>query len=202
MAVANGAGKVPNNPDAGLTDAQRAAEVAATHAANDQFLRNFVAQHGNPHSLPVIRVGTWAAPPPTLAAAASRAQTIVHGTVQDVTFVPNPSGGLPIATAHVQVLETIKGQASQVISVGQLGGPVAQKTGGALAELDSDELVLPGDEVVLLLQPTGSSGVSRTVLGGGVYFVRNGVVTGESSEQYKLNGGSVQKLLDALRAAG
>ena len=194
-------GKAAPNPEAGLTDSQREAIHAAAHARNAAYLANFVAQHRDPHSLPVVWVDDWAAPPPTLQAAARAAQVIVLGQVLGVDFAENPSGGLPIATTRVQVARAIKGQAPSVVSVTQLGGPVAQAQGGALAELSSDELVLPGDQVVLLLTRPSAGGPLRTVTGGGVYFIRGGVIAGESGEFYKVTGQSADQFIAELTTA-
>jgi hypothetical protein len=195
-------GKTAPNAEAGLSDAQREAIHAAAHAQNNAYLATFVARHQDPHSLPVIMVGSYAAAPATLQAAARAAQTIVQGKVLNVDFAPNPSGGMPVATAHVQVARTVKGQALSTVAVTQLGGPVAHGQGGALAVLDSDELVLPGDQVVLLLTQPIAGGPIRTVAGGGVYFVRNGAVAGESSEAYQVTGQSADQLISELAAAG
>jgi len=195
-------GKAPHNAEAGLSDSRRESIHAAAHAQNDAFLRSFVAQHQDPHSLSVIWVPSWAAPPATLKAAAQTAQTIVQGKVLGVDFASNPSGGMPIATARVQVARTVKGQAPSMVTVTQLGGPVAHGQGGALAELDADELILPGDQVVLLLTQPVAGGSPRTVQGGGVYFVRNGAMAGESSEFYKVKGESLDQFIGELVTSG
>ncbi|PZS09774.1 MAG: hypothetical protein DLM70_01250 [Chloroflexi bacterium] len=196
-----GGGKTAHNAEAGLSDSQREAIHAAAHAQNNAYLRTFVAQHQDAHELPVVWVQSWAAPPATLQVAAQAAGTIVLGNVLNVNFAPNPSGGLPIATARVQVARTIKGRAASVITVTQLGGPVAHGQGGALAELDADQLILPGDQVVLLLVPLAADGMLRTVQGGGVYFVRNGVMASENSEFYKVTGHSLDQFISELVAA-
>jgi hypothetical protein len=194
-------GKGSGNTEAGLTDSQREALHASAHVRNDEYLRNFVAQHVDPHALPVVWVESWARPPVTLGAAVRSAQTVVHGKVLSVDFESNPSGGMPIATARVQVIRAIKGQASPVVSVTQLGGPVAHGQGGALAKLDADELILPGDEVVLLLTQPSAGGSLQTVQGGGVYVVRNGSIAGESSEFYKVKGLPLDQFISDLAAA-
>jgi hypothetical protein len=63
--------------------------------------------------------------------------------VEAVEFAVNPSGGMPIATSRIRVHQTIKGASSEDIAVTQLGGPVAHRSGGALAELADNELALP-----------------------------------------------------------
>ncbi len=89
-----------------------------------------------------------------------------------------------------------------MVTVTQLGGPVAHGQGGALAELDADELILPGDQVVLLLTQPVAGGSLRTVQGGGVYFVRNGAMAGESSEFYKVKGESLDQFIGELVTSG
>jgi len=195
-------GKGSHNDEAGLSDSQREAIHSAAHAHNDAYLRNFVAQRQDPHALPVVWVESWATPPVTLKAAAQSAQMIVQGKVLSVDFSSNPSGGLPIATARVQVTKTVKGQATSIVAVTQLGGPVAHGQGGALAELDVDELILSGDQVVLLLTQPSAGGNMRTMQGGGVYFVRNGAIAGESSDFYKVRGESLDQFIGELVATG
>lgn len=174
--------KVPNNPEAGLSDSQRQALHNAAHARNSQFLREFVSGGRDPHSLPAIRVETYAAPPLTLASALSAADTIVQGRVRTVTFVDNPSGGMPIATATVDVTRNIKGSTSAVITVQQLGGPVAHGSSGALAEFDTDQLLLPGDEAILMLKAVGE--VFHPLPGAGVNLIENGQVEAEASNPF------------------
>jgi hypothetical protein len=205
LALAQDTGPVkntPHDPMAGLSPAQREAIVASAHARNDEFLRNFVAQHRDPRSLPVGWLDSYAAPPASLTAATADADLIVHGRVQNVTFERNPSGGMPISTAQVQVLDTVKGHAAQRISVGQLGGPVAKGDGGALVQFRGSELILPGDEVVLLLKQVGAGEPFRTVFGAGTYLVRNGVIAGENAEHYGVSGQPLQWFVNKLSAGG
>jgi hypothetical protein len=60
---AAGPHKPQPHPESGLTDRQRAAIVAQTHARNARYLHDFVAQRRDPRSLPVIEVPTFAPPP-------------------------------------------------------------------------------------------------------------------------------------------
>jgi hypothetical protein len=195
MASAASDRKVPiPNPWAGLTDSQKNDVVAATHARNVQYLQSFEARHGNPRSLPVIKIDTYQAPPQSFGAAATQATAVVHGAVRSVHFSADPNGNLPQMTASVDVIGVGRGTvARSTITVRQLGGPVAQPNGGgALVRLGGEELVLPGDEVVLMLasvQPGGDA--YRMVYGAGVYFVRNGLLSGEAASRYGLAGGSL-----------
>lgn len=201
LAQDTGPVKTPrHDPMAGLSPAQREAIVASAHARNDEFLRNFVAQRRDPRSLPVGWLDGYAAPPASLTAAATDADLIVHGRVQNVTFERNPSGGMPISTAEVGVLDTVKGRAAQRISVGQLGGPVAKGDGGVLVQFRGSQLILPGDEVVLLLKQVAAGEPYRAVFGAGTYFVRNGVIAGENAEHFGVSGQPLQRFVNQLSA--
>lgn len=195
-------GKQPPNPEAGMTDSQREALHAAAHARNDAYLHAFMSAHQDPHGLPIVWVPDWAAPPATLQAAVQAAHVIVQGTVLSVGFAVNPSGGLPMATARIQVTRSVKGQPPSVVTVVQEGGPVAHGKGGALAELESDQLVLSGDQVVLMLTQPATGSPFRTVPGAGVYLVENGTIAGESSETYKVKGLPLAQFLAQVSSAG
>jgi hypothetical protein len=182
------------DPWAGLSDARRNAVVDQTHAQNVRYLRDFEARHGDPRSLPVIRIDTFRGVPESLGIAAAQAAVVMQGAVRGVHFTAGANGGLPQMTASVEVRSVGRGALpGSTIEVRQLGGPVAQPNGGgALVRLDSEELMFPGDGVVLLLTQT-RSGVSqyRPVLGAGVYFVRNGALAGEAAARYGLVGQSL-----------
>jgi hypothetical protein len=186
------------NPEAGMSDTQREAIHAETHAQNDRFLADFIAQHRDPHTLPVTWVQTYAAPPAGLQDAIRSADVIVHGRVEAVTFERNPSGGMPISTADIRVLDSVKGQAAHLISIDQAGGPVAAE-GGRLAQFDMSQLVLAGDEVVLFLQQS-ALGAPRfqTVYGAGVYLVENGKIAGEAAIRFGVSGQPVPHFLARL----
>lgn len=189
------------SPQASLTDQQLEAIVAQAHARNARYLHDFVAQRRNPHSLPVIEVQTYAPPPLTMMQALSQATLIVHAKVRTVTFQTSPGGGMPLATATVDVLQTAKGRSAPVVTVLQLGGPVAEGTGGALAQLDTDPLLLPGDDVLLLLQPSPAApGLYRTVNGAGVNKITDGTVRAQDGNPFgaQITGRSVPGLLTAM----
>src|ERR1700737_2783726 len=80
------------NPWAGLTDAQQKKSVDATHERNAAFLRDFVQRHGDPRTLPVIKVQSEGIPPGTLRQAVAEAQVIVRGKVMNTSFAVDPSG--------------------------------------------------------------------------------------------------------------
>ncbi|HEV2415528.1 MAG TPA: hypothetical protein VGX27_12020 [Candidatus Dormibacteraeota bacterium] len=172
------------DPEAGLSDSQRQAMHDAAHARNSRYLKEFVAAGRDPHSLPIVRVETYEAAPPNLGAALAAADAVVIGRVLNVTFADNPSGGMPIATATVEVTRKIRGTVGSTITIQQLGGPVATESGGALAEFDTDQLLLPGDEAILMLKLKG--GVFHPVPAAGVNLVRNGRVLAEASNPFRL----------------
>jgi hypothetical protein len=170
--------KAHADPEQGKSDAERKAIHAAARARNDAFLREFVASGRDPHSLEIVEVPTWAAPP-SLSQARSASDAIVFGKVKRVTFEVNSSGGLPLASATVTVIKRAKGLGSSELGLLQLGGPVwnaRNANGGALAQLDNDPLVLPNDEVILMLTRNNLSGRYRPVLGVGVTQVRANTV--------------------------
>jgi len=94
-------------------------------------------------------------------------------------------------TATVSVRDVGKGSiAGPRTVVRQSGGPVARPGGrGALVRLEGEELILPGDEVVLLLtRSQATTPEYRAIFGAGVQFVRNGRFSGESAKRYGVDG--------------
>jgi hypothetical protein len=188
------------NPWVGLTDAQKQKVVDATHERNAAFLRDFVRRHGDPRTLPVIKVQSEGIGPATLRQAVAEAQVIVRGKVMNTSFAVNPSGGMPVATAAVATLQVVRGVVPATFQVRQLGGPVAQYAGGALLELDVDPLLLPGDDVILLLR-RGPDGTLRTLAGDGVLYVVGDLVRAEdgSPVSTEVNGLKVSEVLRSLQ---
>lgn len=195
-----GSGKIlPSNPWEGKSDAERQTDVDAAHKRNDDYLRAFVAQGLDPRSLPVIEIDAYAAPLDTEDASTARADLIVRGRVKSTTFSPNPSGGMPISISNVIVSRTEKGQVSESVNARQLAGPVAQANGGALVHLHNDEPLLPGDDVILLLEKA-DDGTMVTQPGTGIYFVRNGITIAEDTNPFgaQLSGRSAEELMQSL----
>jgi hypothetical protein len=188
------------NPWAGLTDAQKQKSVDATHERNAAFLRDFVRRNGDPRTLPVIKVQSEGIPPATLRQAVADAQVIVRGKVTRTSFAVDPSGGMPLATASVATLQVVQGNVPATFEVRQLGGPVAQYAGGALEELDVDAVLLPGDDVILLLRH-GPDGSLRTLPGDGVLYVAGDMVRAEDGSPIsaEVNGLKVADVLRSLR---
>lgn len=171
------------DPWAGLSDAQRAEIVAAAHARNDEYLQNFIRTGQDPRSLPRLEVPAYAASPPSLRDAVAESTLIGTGRVMSVNFAPNPSGGMPLATSSVALDRVVKGEPVPTLTIVQLGGPVAQETGGALAQLNNDELLLPGDDVVLFLG-RDSLGEWRPLPGAGIIFIESGLAVPEASNAF------------------
>jgi hypothetical protein len=164
----------PPNPWAYKSDAERQAEVDAAHQRNNDYLASFIASGQDPRSLPVAEIEAYARPLQDLPSSIAEADVIARGLVEQTTFQPNPSGGLPIALSSVRVTSIMKGKpGADTIVVRQLGGPVAGSKGGVFARLDNDESILPGDDVILFLLPT-SDGAYTAQPSTGVYFVRDG----------------------------
>lgn len=91
-----------------------------------------------------------------------------------------PRVGLPVARSRVEVREVVRGQKIESFDLVQLGGPVPQDDGGALAALESDPLVLAGDEVYLFL--VKADDVYRSAAGG-VFLVENGRIRTPTTTQ-------------------
>jgi hypothetical protein len=149
----------------------------------------------------VITISAYQAPPKSMGVATAKAQVVMDGMVESVQFTADATGNMPQMTAVVSVRKLGKGSLPGTsVVVSQLGGPVAQPDGkGALVRLDGEELIFPGDEVLLLLDHSGTAVPQyRTVYGAGVLFLRNGKTVGEAATRYGLDGqefGTVWKTL-------
>lgn len=205
VAVAFGvAEKLPwTDPDQGLTDEQRQARNDEAHARARQFLLDFVRSGKDPHELPPLYLSDVAPAANSLEEAAKQADLIVRGRVTKTTFEPG-DGSLALATSTISIRSVIAGTASGEITVLQRGGPVPQDVGGALAQLEGDPVVLPGDEVILLLMSQEKT--FRTVPGGGVFLVTEGRIktiktTQDSTLNVSLNGLAEDLVVQRLKAA-
>jgi hypothetical protein len=189
MTESAASGKNPFDPWAGLSDQQKQAQIDKTHAQNARYLEDFQAKNGDLRSLPIIKISTWAPPAASVGAAAAQAEVIVHGYVESVNFTAIARGGMPEMDARVRITDVGKGSVGSTIVVMQLGGPVAQPGGkGALVELEYEHLILPGDEVVLLLSPkVGPATQYRAIYGPGALLVQRGQFSGEAARRYGLD---------------
>lgn len=193
----------PENPWADKSDAERQADVDAAHKRNDEYLLAFVASKQDPRSLPTLEIPQFAAPLGDLLTAAAAADLILRGVVEETTFQINASGGLPVSSSTVRIAAQIKGNADgDTITVTQLGGPVAQSEGGAFAHLTGAEPILPGDDVLLLLQrdPDGRYAAQS---GTGVYYIRDGKTQPQKSNPFgaQMSGLNVAEATTLIRSA-
>lgn len=152
------------------------ARVAAGDARQQQYVREFVALGKDPRSLPRGFIGGSSGDPLTLRDAISRSDVIVRAQVVRTEFVAQPRD-LPLTISTVRVTGVARGSAvGSELKVVQRGGPVPQpnSAGGALAQLETDELLLTGDDVVLFLRAEPRLGGYQTIGASGIYFIRNG----------------------------
>jgi len=127
--------------------------IAIAAARNDAALAAYRASGCDPRALKQVGLSHLdGPPPPTLEDAVARADTIVVGQVRSLDPLDVWSQGrLPVSTAHVDIAQTLKGTPRRTIDVKQFGGIALQPEGLVLGHLGA-ELILPGDEVVLLLE--------------------------------------------------
>jgi hypothetical protein len=128
--------------------------MADAAAREDAALAAFRASGCDPRALKQVSLlhidGSLAL---TLEEAVARADTIVVGRVRSIdpleAFTTARNG--PLSTAHVDVVQTLKGTARRTIDVKQFGGIALQPEGLVLGHLGA-ELILPGDDVVLFVE--------------------------------------------------
>lgn len=154
-------------------------QIAAKNAA---FLNQFVASGASARSLPRKNVSSYDRGPATLSTASKAAAAILVGRVTATSFSPN-GAGLPIADSTVTVDRMVAGNVPSTIHVFQLGGPMQSDTGPVLAQLEVDEVLLPGDNVVLFLT-IGPDGTNRVVPGAGTYRVAGGRVSASRANPF------------------
>lgn len=192
--------KTSFNPEAGWSDADRAQVISQLKDRNANWVQDFVDQHRDPRSLPVVEFPTWSAGATSLDAAREESAVVIAGTVVSTTYVPDPNG-LTESAATVVVKRVVKGAVPSTIEVRQVGGPGWSPGGGELQQLEGDPLLLPGQEVLLLLGPEGTGGAYRTIYGAGVYLVEAGGIQAPDSNAFaaSVNGLSVDAALALLR---
>jgi hypothetical protein len=173
---------------------------AQAQAVQVQALKQFVAQAHDPRSLRRVEIGNYYHAPSTLKEAVGAADAFVVGRIQQTTFADNPSGGLPLARSRVQVDQVIKGNPGAELALLQLGGPMLTTTGLALVQLESDALLLPGDEGVLLLTYDPDHQAFRTIHGAGSILIASGQAVPEESNHFgaSLAGKSRAEVLAAV----
>jgi len=189
------------NPNADLSDPAVAFGLAITRQRSD-WLNEFVAEGRDPRELPlaIIEVDSWG-PPMTLPRAQREAQFVIQGRVLSTSYFSDARAlGNPYSIATVEVDRVVKGKIrASTIEVLQGGGPVSNPQGGSLSQFPGDPLLLPGDNVILLLIPAWSDreralGRYQTVYEAGIYLVTDagvfanttalaGVVSGRSPDE-------------------
>jgi hypothetical protein len=192
-------------PGPGLSIAEAKAVIDAAHSADVQYLKNFVASGRDPRSLQRLEIAASGLIPETLAEAVGAAQLVARASVIRTTFVSGANG--PLATSTLRLVEVLKAPASQSvgmdIQVLQHGGPVPQPMpmGGGLLQLTIDELVLAGDDVIILANFRPDLGVFQPLPGAGILFNKNGRIVPEESNRFghSLAGATPADVLATMR---
>ena len=162
--------KYEANPDAGLSDAEREANIRAFKERNEKWVADFSAKKLDPRTLPLVDIETYSRGATTPEEARAQADALVEGVVVRVNYVAT-RGDVTHSSAVVSVTRSEKGETSKEIVVRQVGGPAWNNKGGELQQLEGDPLLLPNQRVVLLLRRTDVEGEYYTVYGAGVYPV-------------------------------
>jgi hypothetical protein len=176
-------------PPPGHAIAEAQAIIDAGRSADVQYLKDFVASGRDPRSLQRIEIAASGGVPETLAQAVGAAQLVARASVIRTTFVSR-ADGFPLATSTLRLVEVLKAPASQSvgmeIQVLQNGGPVPQPMpmGGGLVQLPTDELVLAGDDVIILANFRPDLGVFLPLWGAGILFNKNGRIVPEESNRF------------------
>jgi hypothetical protein len=132
-------------------------QMAAQAQSYREWLEGFKASGVDPATLRRTDMGgLYASGPKTIDEAVSSAVLIVKGLVTDVEF--RADHPMPQAFVSFEVKEVLKGQAGPTLNLVFGGGPLPAAHSGAykdaaLGQWDVEPLILPGDEVVLLLKP-------------------------------------------------
>lgn len=182
---------------AGLSDAEKEAEIAEAHTANLQFLERFLKSGQDARSLPRREVSDWAAPPDSLAEGLSGADLVVRGRVTAVDYRPD-GGWIPLTIASVKAESTIVDRQATLpagadLVVIQVAGPtLAEGERGTLMYLESEQPIFPGDEAIFVLR-SAPDGTFYPVPGAGVYRIEGGAV-------YAQHGNPVAASLDGTDA--
>jgi hypothetical protein len=156
-AAAAGFLKLPGDPEAGLSDAQRRAIHDQARADAAAFVEHFMASGGDLRSLPRRHESSLATMPADLPTALANASVVVVGTVRSIEITP--ADGLPNAVVSITVERSIQGDPGPQLDIVQLGGPAQTAGGGVeLVDLEWSPLLLPGDRVLLIAEqfPSGA----------------------------------------------
>lgn len=200
VVVAEEASKVAPNPDVGLSDADRTKIIGQLKDRNAKWVQDFVDQGRDPRMLPVVDLPTYSAGATSLDEARSQSEVVIVGTVVSAVYESDPND-LTESVATVQVKSVVKGAAPATIEVRQVGGPAWSPDGGELQQLEGDPLLLPGQDVVLLLRPGPAAASYQTVYGAGVYLITPAGVKAPDSNAFaaSVNGLSLDAALALLQ---
>lgn len=175
VAAAGSSLKVPADPDAGLSDAQRQKVIDQFKERNFKWAQDFSDQGRDPRALPVVDFPTYSGGASSIEEARAASDVVVVGTVISTTYEPDLDG-LTHSIATVRVESVAKGDAPATIQVLQVGGPAWNEAGGELQQLEGDPLLLPGQDVMLVLTAGNVESEFQTVYGAGVYLITSGKV--------------------------
>lgn len=153
-----------------------------------------------------LNTPSYGAAVPDLDSSIDLADLIVVGSVRSVEYLAGQDGALPTSRATVTIEETLKGTVPEAgLVITQLGGPVTSDGdgGGALAQLETDELLLLGDTALLMLKKNQfNPDEINALLGSGIIFIRGDVITPEASNVFgdDLRNKTVAELLILVRS--
>lgn len=193
-------------PPPGHSIQEAQAIIETSRVRNQQYLRDFVASGRDPRSLPRLTLEATGDVPSSLAEAVHGAQLVARGSVVRTTFTSGRDG-FPLTTSTLRLVEVLKAPVAQSagmeIQILQIGGPVPQPkpVDGGLAQLATDELLLSGDDVIILANFRPDLGVFQPISGAGIYFNRNGRIIPEELNRFggTLAGASPLTVLTAMR---
>jgi hypothetical protein len=201
--TAGGGKRLLANPDAGLTDEQRAAKHAEERTAFEarlaQWTKDLDVSKLNLASLPHAELMLQLSPPATsLTAAVARADRVVIGTVSSI----RPSMTGTMITLSVET--SIKGNSPGTLEIRQSSTlrPTPDWKGVVIADSPGGPLLLPGTraELLLMASPDGFLDVQEST---GVYlFTSQGVkATGNNPFAASVDGKHEAALVSESRTA-
>ena len=162
------------NPDAGLTDEQRRQKVEDARARQRNFATGFIPNGGDPRALKRFSIDPYSAGHTSLELSVERAHLIVVGRVAAVEYRADDSNDGAHSRAKDAVSEVIRGPAGLTsVEVRQFGSQMITNEGPALVQQSTGELLLPGDEVLLMLIEV--EGMNLALDGTGIIFFDGGI---------------------------
>ena len=190
------------NPDAGLTDEQRMQRVKDARSRQAEFVKAFNASRADPRSLRKVTIQAHAGSAGSLEEAADRANLIAVGTVKAVEFRPEDADGPARSLATVSLREVLKGPTGLTsVAVTQTGGSALSAEGPVLVQISNSELLLPGDEALLMLVEVAGRSLAQSNVG--VVFFENGLARTQASSplQGQLGGKTQAEIIAQVKAA-